>query len=125
MPTCSGKGYLIQFRDDFAGWLEARAVSSVSSAVMAKFFFEDVITRHDCFGKLVCNCGSENKKYTKDLAKSGIPRIVVPVYNLMAEGIFERGHQTTNHSLPKLTNGGYGNWVQNLYVVIWADRTTV
>lgn len=93
---------------------------------MAKFLFKDVVTRHGCSGKVACDGGPENNKCTKDLlAKYRIPRIVVSAYSPMTNGMIEHGHQTTLNSVFKLNSGGYSDWVQNLFFVMWADRTTV
>lgn len=126
MLTCNGKGYLTQCQDDLSERSEARPVSSVFSGAMAKFLLKDVVTQHGCFGKLACDGCPENNKGTEDLlAQYRIPRIVVSAYSPMTKGMIEHGHQTTLNSLAKLNNGGYSDWVQNLFFVMCADWTTV
>jgi hypothetical protein len=39
--------------------------------------------------------------------------------------MIERGHKPFINALSKMTNGGFGNWVNNLFTILWADRSTV
>jgi hypothetical protein len=39
--------------------------------------------------------------------------------------MIERGHKSFINALSKMTNGGLGNWVNNLFIILWADRFTV
>jgi hypothetical protein len=39
--------------------------------------------------------------------------------------MIERGYKLFVDALFKMTNGGFGNWVDNLFVVLWVDRFTV
>jgi hypothetical protein len=39
--------------------------------------------------------------------------------------MIERGYKSFINALFKMTNGGLGNWVNNLFVVLWADRFIV
>ena len=94
MPMCRGKSYVVVARDDFSGWVEARALGNATSAHVAKFIWEDVICRHGCFGRLIVDGGPENKDLVIELTKRyGIKRIVVSVYYAPANGMIERGHQ--------------------------------
>jgi hypothetical protein len=39
--------------------------------------------------------------------------------------MIERGYKLLINALSKMTNGGLGNWVNNLLAVLWADRFIV
>jgi hypothetical protein len=70
--------------------------------------------------------GPENKDVVEQLAADyGIKRVIISVYNFKANGIIERGYLPIVNAFAKITDGGEGNWVQNLHAVLWADRTTV
>ena len=126
MPSCQGKNYLVVAREDLSGWVEARALGIANLASVAKFLWEDVICRHRCFGRLVIDGGPENKGYvTAFTKKNGIERVQVSAYHPAANGIVERGHKPIVDALAKLTDGGLGNWVRNLPLVLFADRTSV
>ena len=125
MTITRNKTCFVAARDDFTGWIEARALTRITTEAVATFLWEDVITRHGIFGKLVVDGGSENKKYVEALTlKYGIKRVVVSAYNPQANGVVERGHKPIADSLVKLQAAGYGDWVSLLPLVLWADRTT-
>ena len=125
MSPARGKQYLVLARENLSGWVEGRALSNATSETVSKFIWEDIICRHGCFGKLICDGGPENKAHVKYLAeKYGIQRIVVSAYNAPANGLSERGHQPIIDGLSKLAGSGHGDWVSNLHLVMWADRTT-
>ena len=72
------------------------------------------------------NESPENKDIVKQLAADyGIKRVVISAYNSKANGMIERGHLFIVNTLAKIIDSGEGNWVQNLYAILWADRTTV
>ena len=113
-------------RDNFSGWVKSRALGAANSKQVAKFFWEDVICRHGIFGQLTVNGDPENKDVVEQLvADYGIKRVVISAYNFKANGMIERGHSPIVNAFAKMTDGGEGNWVQNFYAVLWADRTTV
>jgi hypothetical protein len=62
------KHYLIVARDDFFEWTETRVLFKTKAWRMIKFFWKDVICKHDCFEKLTVNDDLENKKYLKSLS---------------------------------------------------------
>jgi hypothetical protein len=63
MPQSDGKNYLVVAREDLSGWPEARALTKATSEAIAKFLWEEVVSRYGCFGKLIVNGGPENKDY--------------------------------------------------------------
>ena len=127
MPVSGGKGYFVCAREDVSGWAEARAFRGAGSAAVAKFIWEDVITRHGVFGKLVCDGGPENKLWVDDLVNLyGVKKVLTSAYNPRANGMVERGHKPIIDSLSKMTGGGdMRNWPDFLHAVLWADRTTI
>jgi len=76
MPSCKGKNYLVVARDDFSGWVEARALLSANLAAIADFLWEDVVCRYRCFRRLVVDRGLKNKGWVKAFTKKyGIKRV--------------------------------------------------
>ena len=53
LPPDGGCPYLIVAREGLSGWAEARPLRTTSSALVAKFLWEDVIYRHGLFGRLI------------------------------------------------------------------------
>ena len=126
MPQSDGKNYLVVAREDLSGWPEARALSKASSEAIAKFLWEEVVSRHGCFGKLVVDGGPENKDHLEAFVKQyGINRVQVSAYHPQANGMVERGHRSIVEALARMTNGGIKKWTKNLPSVLLAERTTV
>jgi hypothetical protein len=85
-----------------------------------------VICRYGIFEQLTVDGGLENKDVVEQfVADYGIKRVVISAYNFKANGIIERDYLPIINIFAKMIDGGKGNWVQNLYAVLWADRTTV
>lgn len=74
---------------------------------------------HKCFGKLVIDRGSENKKVVKELKQRyGIKKVVVLTYYPQANSMIEKQHKFIVNTFPKVSDGGSVNWVQNLLMVL-------
>ena len=130
MPPNQGKNFIVEARCDLSGWIEARALASLTAESIAKFLYEDVVCRHGCFPKLVYDGGPENKGVVKVLADMYNVRIVlISPYNPPANGAIEVGHRPIKDALSKMTMGGSNQgtegWVPHLPAVLLADRTTV
>ena len=74
---------------------------------------------------MIIDSGPKNKKLVKAFTKRyGIKRVVISTYNSKANRIIERGYKPIKAALAKITDGGEGNWVENLHAVVLADRCT-
>ena len=62
IPNSKGFSKLVIVRDDFSGWPEARALRNADAKSVAKFIWEEVITRHGLFDRLLVDGGSEFKR---------------------------------------------------------------
>ena len=73
------------------------------SAYIARFFWENIICRHDCFDILVNDKKPENIKTVKLLAtKYEIKQTVISAYHFQANGMVERGYQTIVNNFSKI-----------------------
>ncbi len=126
MPPCEGYQYLVVARCDLSGWVETKPLRTFSSRAVADFLWEDVICHHGCFGKLIIDGGSENKDVVAELAQRyWVKRVVVSAYHSQANGMIEHRHKPIVDALSKILDRGSANWVRNLPIVLWADRSTV
>jgi hypothetical protein len=126
MPECEEKSYLVVARDDLSDWVKSRALINVNVKTVAKFFWEDVICRHDVFEKLIVNDESENKNAVIKLTnRYEIKRVIVFEYHSQVNEMIEREHKSLIDSLSKIINEDLKNWVQNLTAVNWVNRITV
>ena len=67
MPPSQNKHYLVIAQNDFSDWVEEWALTHATSATVSRFLWENIITRHDVFDKLICDRRSENKMWVKML----------------------------------------------------------
>ncbi len=126
MSSNKEKHYLIVARDDFFEWAEARVLSEAKAWRMTKFLWEDVICRHDCFEKLIVNDESENKEILDELVKRyRIKKMITSDYHSQVNEMIERDHKSLFDALFKMSDEELESWVNNLHVVLWADRFTV
>ncbi len=126
LPDSEGFKCLVVARDDFSNWPEAKPLRGAKAKHVAKFIWEDVITRHGLFGTLMIDGGSEFRGEVVELLnKYDINRIKISAYNSKGNGMIERGHQAFINALIALTIGGKKKWTRLLPTVLFADRTTV
>ena len=115
MPPCEGMKDLVVACCDLSDWVEARPMRNLTSKVVARFLWEDIICRHGCFRKLVMDGGSENKDAVQELTlRYGIKRVVVSAYHPQANRMIERGQKSIVDDLTKISEGGSTSRVRNL-----------
>jgi hypothetical protein len=126
MSSNKKKHYLIVTRDDFFDWAETRALLEAKAWRVTKFFWENVICRHDCFEKLFVNDEFENKEILDELVQRyRIKKMITSNYHFQINEIIERDHRFLSDALFKMSDEELKSWVDNLHVVLWADRFTV
>jgi hypothetical protein len=126
MSSNKEKHYLIVVRDDFFEWTEARVLSEAKVWRMTKFLWKDVICRHDCFEKLIVNDESENKEILDELVQRyRIKKMITSSYHSQINEMIERSHKSLFDALFKMSDEELKSWVNNLHVVLWADRFIV
>jgi hypothetical protein len=126
MSSNKEKHYLIVARDDFFEWAEARVLFEAKAWRMTKFFWKDVICKHDCFEKLIVNDEFENKKILDELVQRyRIKKMITSSYHSQINEMIERDHKFLFNVLFKMFDEELKNWINNLHVVFWANRFTV
>ena len=126
MPKSNGYRYIVFARDDFSGWLEGRPLTSATASTVAKFLYEEVITRHGCPENIVFDGGAENRGEVETLLRAlGISRIRISAYHPQSNGLVERGHRPLVDSLSKYAHGQRTEWRRCLSLALWADRISV
>jgi hypothetical protein len=126
MSSNKEKHYLIVVRDDFFEWTETRALFEAKTWRIIKFFWKDVICKHDCFEKLTINDDAENKEILEKLIKRyRIKKMITSNYHFQINEMIKRDHKSLSDALFKMFDEKLKNWMNNLHVVFWADRFTV
>jgi hypothetical protein len=79
-------------------------------AIVAKFFYKDVVYKHKVLDVIINNSRPKNKEFLVALAKTyKINQIVAFAYYLLANRITKRRHKLIVNTLLKLTLGGVNN----------------
>ena len=126
MPKGVGnKSYLVVARDDFSGWVEARALRNKTAGEVLRFLWEEVITHFGVVGQFTTDHGGEMKGISEELAsRYHIPVICTTAYHPQGNGMVERGHLPLVTALVKTCEGNASKWPLKLHLVLWADRIT-
>lgn len=124
--TNDGYKFIVDARDDFSGWLEAKALKRKTAANVAKFLWTDLICRYGCIIQITTDNGTEFKDAVEILLKKYRIKLVhsAPRHPEGNEMI-ERGHRTWIESIWKLCGREKGQWVRYVNDAIMADRVTV
>jgi hypothetical protein len=126
MSSNKKKHYLIVVRDDFFEWAETRVLFEAKIWRMTKFLWEDVICRHDCFEKLIVNDEFENKEIFDELMQRyRIKKMITSSYHFQINEMIKRNHKSLFDALFKMSDEELKSWMNNLHVVLWADRFIV
>jgi hypothetical protein len=126
MSSNKEKHYLIVTRDDFFDWAETRALLEAKTLRVTKFLWKDVIDRHDCFEKLSVNDEFENKEILDELVQRyRIKKMITSNYHSQINEMIERSHRFLFDALFKMFDEELKSWIDNLYVVFWANRFIV
>ena len=98
-------------RNDLTEWMKVYALFNFKINTIAKFIWQDVISRHECFDIAILNENSENKKIIKQLLQRYRVKIkIVSSYHSMTNDMIEREHQFIIDALSKLTNDKIKMW---------------
>ena len=113
-------------RNDLTEWMKTRALFNFKIDTIAKFIWQDVISRHECFNIAILNENSENKKIIKQLLQKYRVKIkIISFYHSMTNNMIKREHQFIVDALSKLTNDKIKMWSQHLHAILWINRTTI
>jgi len=93
---------------------------------VACFLWENIITQHKLFNRLICNDESENKMWIKDLTDLyRIDCIVMSAYNLDVNNMMKCEHKFLIDELTKITNEDLEKWMNLLFLIFWTNQITI
>jgi hypothetical protein len=130
---------IIEAREGFSGWLEARMIKKMASEVWVKFLYEEVVCRYGAVGQFVTDNGELNSRLGLEFEqKYKIQLSFTTTYHPQSNGVVERGHAPINASIAKSCFGSVvdcfegadleklkSRWPEYFYAAVWADRVTV
>ena len=125
-PKSNGCGYILHARCGLSSWPEGQAVRSENAKTIARWLFEDIVTRWGCLELVVSdNAGQYTAVVDWLKRKYGIRGVRISPYNSKANGKIERPHFDFRESLAKACGGDLSKWYWFVPHVLWAERITV
>lgn len=121
----SGYKYIVDCRDNFTGWVEARMLKKATAKAVSKFLKEDIFLRHGSVETIITDngeCGSAEVQRTAE--KYGAKLIRTTPYHPQSNAPVERGHQALTNTLAKLSIEDTQKWHIHFQAALWADRIT-
>ncbi|SAM01845.1 hypothetical protein [Absidia glauca] len=126
VPTSkTGARYIIARIEYLTKWVEARAIRYQTSAEVASFIYEEIITRHGCPHIIITDNG---KPFIGDLIAKvclhyTIHHKTITVGNSQANGLIERLNGTIGGIIKKTAADHKVSWDQYLPAALFAYRT--
>ena len=102
--TQKGNRYIIVAMDYFTKWPEARAIPNAKAETVAKFLFEEIISRHGVPKEILSDRGTSfnNALINEICDKYQTKHRLTSAYRPQTNGMVERFNRTIGESLAKL-----------------------
>ena len=123
----SGFQYMVFATDYFSGWVCGRQLRYQTAGAVAKFVYEEVITKHGCPKEMVSDQGSQfmGEVFMILLKTMSIKHRRSAAYNPQANGRAERTNKIIVDTMAKLAVEYQKNWEEVFDAAMWAYNTTV
>jgi hypothetical protein len=111
----------------FTKWIEARAVSTITSKTTQKFFWQNIVCQFGVSSKLTVDNGKQfDIQDFRDFCFSiGTKPVFASVYHPQSNSVVERANDKIFIAIKKrLLNDKKGKWADQLPEVVWALNTT-
>ena len=123
--TKLGNRYIIVATEYLTKWPEARALSNARAALVASFFYEDIICRHGCPKELLTDQGTH---FVNELLKAMCKRVGVKhrlstAYYPQTNGLVKRFNKTLCEILAKYSGMYREDWDVFLPSALFVYRT--
>jgi ribonuclease HI len=111
----------------FTKWIEARAVSTITSKTTQKFFWQNIVCRFEVLPELIVNNGKQfdSQDFREFCCSIGTKPVFASVYHPQSNGVVERANGKIFSAIKKrLLDDKKGKWADQLPKVVWALNTT-
>jgi hypothetical protein len=124
--TSKNNRYLIVAMDYLTKWPEAIAVPDCKAETIARFLYEEIITRHGTPNEILSDRGTSFlNKVVKELCdKFQIKHRLTSSYRPQTNGMVERFNRTIGECISKLLSEKEKEWDEYVHAVLMAYRTT-
>jgi hypothetical protein len=111
----------------FTKWIEARAVSTITSKTAQKIFWQNIVYRFGVPSELTVDNDKQfnNQDFREFCNSINTKAVFTSVYHLQSNGVVERANDKIFSAIKKrLLDDKKGKWADQLPKVIWALNTT-
>ena len=118
--------YILVAIDYFTKWAEAKALRNNTAAEVAKFLYENIMTRFGCPVELVSDQGTHflNQMIEELTTKHMIIHKKSSTYDPQCNGYAKSTNKILVKTLKKIIEGHKKEWDRNLNSALWAYRTS-
>ena len=122
----TGCEYILVATDYFTKWAEAKALRSNTAAEVARFLYENIMTRFGCPVELVSDQGTHflNQVMEELTTKHMIIHKKSSTYHPQCNGQAESTNKILIKTLKKIVEGHKKDWDKKLNSALWAYRTS-
>jgi hypothetical protein len=125
-PQSNGCKYILHGRCGLSSWPEGRGVKHQKAKQIARWLYEDIITRWCCIHTIVTDNAPQFKSAVAWLRRLfGIEGITISPYNSKANAVIESPHYNLREALARACEGNLSKWYWHLPQVLWADRISI
>jgi hypothetical protein len=127
LPTTQGNlKFTFVAVENFTKWIEARAVSTITSKTAQKFFWQNIVCRFGVLSELTVDNGKQfDSQDFRDFCFSiGTKPVFASVYHPQSNGVVERANDKIFTAIKKrILDDKKGKWADQLPKVVWALNT--
>ena len=128
LPTAPGNyKYAVVAIEYFSKWIEAKAVQNVTSQVIQKFFWQNVVCRFGVPYEITVDNGKQfdSTDFRKFCFHLGTKLCFASVYHPQSNGAVEKANAIIFTGIKRnLTGMPRGKWAEELPRVVWSQNTT-
>ncbi|KAH9293205.1 hypothetical protein KI387_041589, partial [Taxus chinensis] len=122
----TGSRYVITCTDYLTRWVEAAPTKDCMAAMVARFLWENIITRYGCPLSLTSDRGTHflNETVRILLSEFMVAHHKTTPYHPQENGTVEAFNKILSHTLTKICDVGRQDWDDKVSAILWAYRTT-
>ena len=116
----------VRIKNDLNEWIKTRVLFNLKAKTVAKFLWEDIICRFECFESIVMNEDFENKTVTEEVLNWYKIQInLTSIYHALINKMIKKRHRSLINVLLKLIQNKIERWLQYFHVMLWINRIIV
>jgi len=125
-PSQGGNKFTVVAIEYFKRWIEAKPLATITSEVVKKFFWQNIICRFGVPRTLTVDNGKQfdSDKFKEFYQSIGTKIAFASVYHPESNGAVERANKIVFSTISKtLLNLYKGRWTEEMPKVVWSHNT--